>query len=151
MNYLKNIGLIVCFVFAFQCSLAQVGINTIDPKSTLDINGNLSLKTIGIPTAFTGGPSGSATPINDGVYISLTPLAGSPEFLVPNAATVPGRIYIFRNISTTVTAQIYAVGPSMFFAKDSATTTGGVLNLPATGTLKTVIVISDGQNWTYFF
>lgn len=151
MGYLKKLVAIICLVFNLQYLHAQVGINTIEPKSTLDINGNLSLKTIGIPTALNGGPSGSATAINDGVYISLTPLSGAPEFYIPNAATVPGRIYIFRNISTSVTAQIYAVGPSLFFAKDSATTTGGVLNLPPTGILKTAIVISDGQNWTYLF
>jgi len=142
---------VMMFFLGFQVSEAQVGINTPTPLSTLDINGNLSLKTIGIPTALNGGPAFGATPINDGVYISLTPLSGSQEFQIPNAAAVPGRIYILRNISTTVTAQVYATTPSLFFAKDSATTTGGVLNLPSTGTLKTVIVISDGQNWTYFF
>lgn len=138
------------FICAFQVAGAQVGINTTAPLSTLDINGNLSLKTVGVSTPLNGGPGGSATQISDGVYISLTPLSGSPEFILPNAANVPGRIYILRNISTTVTAQLYSFGGG-FYAKDAIVTTAAPLNLPANGNLKTVIIISDGQNWTYIF
>ncbi|SDJ37765.1 hypothetical protein SAMN04487935_0869 [Flavobacterium noncentrifugens] len=141
---------VMMFFLGFQVSEAQVGINTPTPLSTLDINGNLSLKTIGVPTALNGGPGGSATQISDGVYISLTPLSGSPEFILPNATNVPGRIYILRNISTTVTAQLYSFGGG-FYAKDAIVTTAAPLNLPANGNLKTIIIISDGQNWTYIF
>lgn len=135
---------------AFPKVLAQVGINTSTPLSTLDINGNLSLKALGVSPTINGGPSGSATPINDGVYISLTPTAGNVEFIVPNAATVPGRIYILRNISNAVTAQLYSFG-GQFFAKDSNTATTAPLNMPPNAVLKTVILISDGSNWTYIF
>lgn len=130
--------------------MAQVGINTATPLSTLDLNGNLSLKAIGITTAFVGGPAGNATPINDGVYLSLTPTPGNVEFIVPNASTVPGRIYILRNISNTVTAQLYSFG-GLFFAKDSNTATAAPLNMPGNATMKTLILISDGANWTYIF
>ena len=150
MNYLKNNIFIISLLFAFQVSLAQVGINTVEPKSTLDINGNLSLKTIGIPTALNGGPSGSATAINDGVYISLTPLSGQQEFIIPKASDVPGRIYIFRNISVSVNAQLYSFGGG-FYAKDAVVTTAAPLTLPFNGLLKTIIIVSDGQNWTYIF
>jgi hypothetical protein len=143
--------------FVFQLSHAQVGINTTTPMSTLDINGNLTIKEIGIANAnvagsaaFNGGPSGSATPINDGVYISLTPTAGNQEFILPNAVNVPGRIYILRNISNSITAQIYTLGGS-FYAKDSSTLTASPLNMPPNAILKTVIVVSDGANWTYIF
>jgi len=136
--------------FAFLQAAAQVGINTSTPMSTLDLNGNLSLKAIGIAPAFTGGPSGNAKPINDGVYISLTPTAGNAEFILPAASTYPGRVYILRNISNSVAAQIYTFAGQLF-AKDSNTASPPPLNMPANALLKTVIVISDGANWTYIF
>lgn len=144
----------ITFVFLL-CGLApqadaQVGINTSTPLSTLDLNGNLSLKAIGVSPTFNGGPPGNATIINDGVYISLTPTAGNVEFILPNAALVPGRIYILRNISNSVTAQLYSFG-GQFFAKDSNTATAAPLNMPPNALLKTAIVISDGANWTYIF
>lgn len=150
MDYFKRAMVVMMFFLGFQVSEAQVGINTPMPLSTLDINGNLSLKTIGIPTALNGGPGGSATQIVDGVYISLTPLSGSQEFILPSATAFPGRIYILRNISTTVPAQLYSFGGG-FYAKDAIVATAAPLNLPANGILKTIIIISDGQNWTYIF
>jgi hypothetical protein len=129
---------------------AQVGINTTTPLSTLDLNGNLSVKTIGIPTPLYGGPALAATPIDDGVYLSLTPTAGNTEFYLPNAVAVPGRIYILRNISNSVNAILYSAG-GQFFAKDSNTATPQPLTMPANALLKTLIVVSDGAIWTYIF
>lgn len=157
MFYFKQILFLIVFGCFFQSGFSQVGINTSTPMSTLDINGNLTIKEIGIinsnvagSAVFNGGPSGSATPINDGVYISLTPTSGNQEFILPNAVNVPGRIYILRNISNSVTAQIYTFGGN-FFSKDSSTLTASPLNMPPNALLKTVIVVSDGANWTYFF
>ena len=147
---LNRIFVLIYFVLVCNISQAQVGINTSLPLSTLDINGNLSIKALGISPTFNGGPPGSATSIDDGVYISLTPLAGNVEFIVPNAALVPGRTYILRNISNSITAQLYSFG-GQFFSKDSNTTTAAPLNLPSNAALKTIILISDGQNWTYIF
>ena len=129
---------------------SQVGIGTTDPKSTLDVNGNLSLKVVSL----NGGPGGSATPIDDGVYINLTPTPGNVEFILPNAASFPGRIYILRNITDTETAQIYSFGGS-FFPGDARTATTAPINmLPDSGATggvrtKTLIFVSDGANWTY--
>ncbi|RAR72624.1 hypothetical protein [Flavobacterium aciduliphilum] len=155
--HLRYILTLVLFVCSISFGYSQVGINTTTPLSTLDINGNLNVKEIGIANVnvsgsgvFNGGSSGSATPISDGVYLSLNPTSGSPEFILPDAVTVPGRIYIMRNISTSAAAKIYTFGGS-FYAKDSSSATTAPLTLPTTGTLKSVIVISDGQNWTYFF
>ena len=59
--------------------------------------------------------------------------------------------------------QIYNFSPTFlcepkFFPKNSmdATYPDGIgnpsyLKLPNTGDLKTIIIISDGENWTYFF
>jgi hypothetical protein len=162
MFNVKKFLLVVASCCCFHFGFTQVGINTTTPLSTLDINGNLTIKEVGIAnasvsgsTAFFGGPSGSATLIDDGVYISLTPTSGNQEFIVPNAINVPGRIYVLRNISTIENAVIYSFG-GKFFAKDSkdATcplcpgTTTSFLTLPSNGLLKTIIVISDGENWT---
>ncbi len=74
----------VLLLFGFFSINAQpvdgVGIGTTEPKSTLDINGNLSVKVVDL----NGGPSGNATRIDDGVYINLTPTSGNPEFILPD-------------------------------------------------------------------
>jgi hypothetical protein len=107
----KRVTLVIILSVIFVIpNFAQVGIGTIAPKSTLDINGNLSVKVVNL----NGGPGGSATPINDGVYISLTPTVGNLEFLLPNATAVPGRVYILRNVTDFETAQIYSLG-GLFF------------------------------------
>lgn len=62
---------------------AQVGINTITPLSTLDVNGNVSLKVLTLNGTNTGG-GGTATLINDGVYISVRPLATDDKFQLPD-------------------------------------------------------------------
>lgn len=148
---LNRIFVLICFILICSISQAQVGINTSVPLSTLDINGNLSLKALGISPTFIGGPSGSAAPINDGVYISLMPIAPlTVEFIVPDAVLFPGRIYILRNISDTATAKLYSFG-GQFFAKDSKGATLPPLLMPPDATLKTIILVSDGLNWTYIF
>ncbi len=100
---MKKIVLIVCMVFGFNLN-AQVGINTTVPQSTLDINGNLSVKHL----VLTG--SGSATIIDDGVYLSINPILANQEFRLPDASLFPGRIYILRNITNGLDAAISSVG-----------------------------------------
>lgn len=169
MNKATRILFLITAFFASISCFAQIGINTTTPLSTLDINGNLSVKEIGIINAnvtgsapFIGGSSNNAKIISDGVYISLSPVASSgvngPEFILPNAADVPGRIYILRNISPTIDAALYSYG-GKFFPKDSKDATcpncpgntTSFIRMPYNSSLKTIIVISDGSNWTYFF
>lgn len=152
-NY--KIDIILPFLLFSVGIFSQVGINTTTPMSTLDINGNLTIKEVGIinsnvagSAVLNGGPAGSAKPISDGVYISLTPTSGNTEFILPNAVDVPGRIYILRNISDAENAVIYTFGGS-FFPKNSKNATAAPLTMPNDATGKTVIVISDGLNWTY--
>lgn len=156
----RIVFLIAAFYTASSC-FAQIGINTTTPLSTLDVNGNLSVKEIGIINAnvtgsavLVGGNTNVAKLINDGVYISLTPVAPSgddgPEFILPNAVNVPGRIYILRNISFSVDAKLYTFG-GQFFAKNSSSATVQPLTMSFDSNLKSIIVVSDGLNWTYFF
>lgn len=138
--------LIILFSICFSnIAFSQVGINTTTPKSTLDINGNLSLKVLSL----NGGPGGSATQISDGVYISLVPSGGAPEFILPNATTVPGRVYFLRNITDFDTAQVYSFGGG-FYSKSSKDVVVAPLTLPPNSVNKSIIIVSDGINWTFF-
>ena len=119
---------------------AQVGINTTAPLSTLDINGNLSVKTLTLIG------SGSITAISDGVYISVNPQATNQEFKLPSPITYPGRMYFIRNINNTITAML-TTSAGILFPKNS--TTGSAQIYMYEGNLRTVTVISDGSNWTY--
>ncbi|MCW1146799.1 hypothetical protein [Flavobacterium lacisediminis] len=135
----------LAFLLFSSLSFSQVGINTTNPLSTLDINGNLSVKTVTLNGTNSGG-GGSASLINDGVYISVRPLATDDKFQLPDPTLVPGRVYFVRNIQNSVTAQLTTTS-GMFFPKNS--TTGSSNLYMYEGNLRTVIVISDGVNWTY--
>ena len=140
----------VLLFFAFSCAFSQVGINTETPLSMLDINGNLSLKVVNL----NGGPGGSATPIDDGIYINLNPTTGNEEFILPNAANVPGRIYIMRNITDNINAEIYSFGGSFFPGDSRIASAAPIVMTPDNAgdggdRTKTLIFVSDGINWTY--
>ena len=147
---MKKLIVIICFLFGMGLN-AQVGINTTNPQSTLDINGTLSVKHISL----TG--SGTETLIDDGVYISISTTAANQQFRLPDARLFPGRIYILRNVTNTHDAIIRTVGEDMnpgvgveFFAGDNSTTGTKTINLAGSNTTtKTLIFISDGSNWTY--
>ena len=142
MNKLKFYFTMIACNFACIYAFSQVGINTTSPLSTLDINGNLSVK------AITLNGSGSTTLISDGVYISVNPQATDQEFQLPSPITYPGRVYFLRNINNANTAKLSTAAANFFF---KGYTTGGV------GTIymydnhyRTLIVVSDGSNWTVF-
>ena len=69
-------------LFFSTCIFAQVGIDTDDPQSTLDINGNLSVKVVNLTGNNSGDQtnSGSTVVIDDGVYISLLPQPANDTF-----------------------------------------------------------------------
>lgn len=138
----------LAFLLVSSLSFSQVGINTTNPLSTLDINGNLSVKVVSL----NGGPAFGATLINDGVYINLTPTPGNRQFYLNDPATTPGRVYILRNITDSETVELYTAGGKRFFNK--TTKNGSAVNapisLPPNSVGKSIIIVSDGINWTYF-
>lgn len=138
---MKHLLLILACFCLHQIGFSQVGINTASPLSMLDINGNLSVKTV----TLTG--SSSPTIISDGVYISVNPQATDQEFQLPSAVAFPGRIYIIRNIQNSITAKLTSAG-GMFFAKN--TTAGFPQVYMYENNSRSIIVVSDGTNWTYF-
>ncbi|MGL2965250.1 hypothetical protein [Flavobacterium sp. XGLA_31] len=141
MKKLKFLLILITVCCAAVSGFSQVGINTITPLSTLDVNGNISVKVI------TLNGSGAATLISDGVYISINPQATDQEFQLPSAVTYPGRMYFIRNINNTYTAKLTSAG-GMIFPKGS--TTGSAQIYMWEGNRRSVIVVSDGSNWTYF-
>jgi hypothetical protein len=142
MNKLKLILILITALCAVNLGMAQVGINTTNPLSTLDINGNLSVKVI------TLNGSNTTTMISDGVYISLNPIANDQEFQLPSPITYPGRIYYLRNINDTHTAKLTTVAGNFFF---KPLTSGGVASIfMYNNHYRTFMVISDGSNWTVF-
>jgi len=142
MNKLKLALILITAICAVTTGFAQVGINTTNPLSTLDINGNLSVK------AITLNGSAAITPITDGVYISLNPLAMDQEFQLPSPLTYPGRIYYLRNINDTHTAKLTTSAGNFFFRP---LTSGGVATIfMYDNHYRTFMVISDGSNWTVF-
>ncbi len=135
-------------------TFGQVGIGTITPLSTLDINGNVSFKVVDV----NGGNSANKALINDGFYINVWPNNGGPnngnDFILPNAFDVPGRTYILRNVKNFDDAYIYSAGSSLLFAGNSRTASSQPITMGSdsanTGSAtKTLIFISDGSNWTY--
>ena len=148
MSQLKIILVLLAMCLLSISSFGQVGINTTAPLSTLDINGNLSVKVVSL----NGGPAFGATLINDGVYVNLTPTPGNLQFYLDDPATTPGRIYILRNITDFEQAELYTAGGKRFFNK--TTNVGSAVNdpifLPPNSVGKSIIIVSDGVNWTYF-
>jgi hypothetical protein len=153
MKNLKQVLLIMLFGCFFQSGFSQVGINTATPLSTLDINGNLSVKVVVL------NGSGSATLINDGVYISVNPQVADQEFQLPSAVSFPGRVYMIRNISQ-YTAKLTSAG-GVIFSNFNDTYTGMTeIYMYTNGSTdamtvlknsyRNLIIISDGTNWTVF-
>ncbi|HLP64168.1 hypothetical protein [Flavobacterium sp.] len=145
MKSIKQLLFLVVFCSFYQSSFSQVGINTSTPLSTLDVNGNVSLKVVNLPGNGSGS-GGAAVLIDDGVYISISPVATDDKFQLPNPTLFPGRMYIIRNIQNAITAQL-TTATGLLFPKNS--TTGSAQIYMYEGNLRTVTVISDGSNWTY--
>lgn len=141
MKKLISSVFVLLILLAWENSNCQVGINTTNPLSSLDVNGNVSLKT------FILVGSSSPTQINDGFYLSLNPQQTDQEFVLPSPIAFPGRMYILRNISDFNTAKL-TTPAGLLFGKGR--TTGGATSIYMyDDNNRTVTVISDGLNWTY--
>ena len=140
MKTLLLIALILISPFCFS----QVGIGTTNPISTLDLNGNLSVKHIELPIP----PSTSTAlqDISDGVYISFNPQVQDQTFRLPSPVLFPGRVYILRNINNTLTAKLITTD-GLLFPKGSTTGTNQIFMFENNN--RTILIISDGSNWNF--
>lgn len=147
--------LIITILLSSMYSFAQVGIGTVTPRSTLELNGTLQVAHVTL--------LGGAMPVIiddfDAVYISISPTVNDQQFQLPDPRDYPGRIYIIRNIENMINADVTmdplaVTAGVLFFAGDSSGGFAGPVNMdsvapPGTSRTKTLIFISDGSNWTY--
>ncbi|MBD2721119.1 beta strand repeat-containing protein [Hymenobacter armeniacus] len=131
----------------------NVGIGLSAPTSTLQVKGTFA---VGVQNNYGGGTSGSPNALDQGSnqqtdlnagYYGLAPASTSFQyFRLPNASTCVGRVYYLRNNSSSVAAILIVSSGQLI---DSAASTGTQqYTLTTTGSAKTVIAVSDGQNWT---
>jgi hypothetical protein len=124
-----------------------VGIGTATPSSTLQVDGTIA---VGVTMGLAGGPI--ATPVslaNQKTYIGCSPADNTNNFYqLPSAASVPGRIYYIRNNSSSFFANIVSAGGIIFPGASDTGAGGNTYTLNPAMSVKTVICISDGTNWT---
>lgn len=122
----------------------NIGPTTTTPTSTLKVEGTIA---VGVTTGLAGGSPGSPTLLaNLGAYVSLEPVGANVNYALPAANTCPGRIYYIRNNSTTIDASLRSVGGNLCPATNNSCSP--IYSMPANGSQKTVMAISDGVNWT---
>ncbi|WP_261509837.1 hypothetical protein [Chryseobacterium paludis] len=147
----------------FGTSTTNTGNYTNHYNSSIDNNGNMG---IGVDPTIRTAKSRlevngviSSTPqtlISSGAQItstvvSLQPAAQNDNYILPSPKTAPGAIIFVRNI-TTITAQITTLVGQII----DASKIGGNTNFSMIGSdsdpskTKTVMLVSDGFNWTVF-
>jgi hypothetical protein len=123
----------------------KVGIGTTLPNSTLHVDGTVA---VGVTMGVTGGTAGSPASLASAkYYIGLSPAdAINNNYQLPSPVTNPGRVYVIRNNSSSFPAVLSTAAGLLF--SGSSSTGGASYTLNATISVKTVMVISDGSNWT---
>jgi hypothetical protein len=123
----------------------KVGIATSSPNSTLHVDGTVA---VGVSMGVTGGTAGSPASLASAkYYIGLSPAdAVNNNYELPSPVTCPGRVYVIRNNSSSFPAVLSTAAGLLF--PGASSTGGATYTLNATVSVKTVMVISDGSNWT---
>ena len=123
------------FSIALACSLptiAQVGIGTASPNSTLDIRGSLA-------TAYRSFTSATTAALSDNT-LAFTGTAAA-TLTLPDATTCSGRQYWIKNASATSPAPVLTV------ATTSSQTIDGNTTWTLDETNEIIRVVSNGANW----
>jgi hypothetical protein len=120
---------LACFAIG---AYSQVGIGTTSPNSTLDVRGSLSVNT----STFTSSVAVSST---DHIMIFTGTTAATAT--LPTAVGCTGRIYYFKNASTTVPTPVLTVATS------SSQTIDASASITVDDANEIVCVVSDGTNW----
>jgi len=123
-----------------------IGTGTTAPNSGLTVNATTAY----VPTlSIAGGSSGSPTLLasTNSTYLGLSPAdATNNNYRLPAPSACPGRMYIIRNNSGANTALLSTAGGSLYNGNGSSNFS--TYSLPVNADGKTVIVFSDGINWT---
>jgi hypothetical protein len=129
---MKNLSVFCFFLFFISSLYAQVGIGTVSPNSTLQVNGSFSAGT----RSFTSGTTASGSD-----FTLLFTGASAASLTLPDATTCVGRTYIIKNVSLTVPTPVLTINTTSSQTIDGSSTL--LLNLA----LESLILVSDGSNW----
>lgn len=127
----------------------KTGIGTTAPNSTLQVDGTIA---VGVSMGIAGNVSGTPTVIStQKAYLGLSPAGANIYYELPDPATCTGRIYYIRNNDNTNSALFRAPGATLLCpGSGTCLAAGTYYELKATVTVKSVMVISDGFNWSVF-
>lgn len=121
---------LICFItFTSLFLRAQVGIGTIEPKSTLDVQGSLGYKVTTLTTATTLDNDHNVVLCNSGPY----------TVTLPEAALNAGKVYYIKNIDSN--------GNDIIIDGYQNETLDGAATLLLDTYKHTVRIICDGLNW----
>ena len=123
----------------------KVGIGTTTPNTSFHVDGSVS---IGLSMGIAGGPGGSPVSlVNSKYYVGLSPADNTNNnYQLPSPVAYPGRVYIIRNNSAFFNAVLSTAAGSLYPGSSDVGIATYTLNTMTS--VKTVMVISDGTNWT---
>ena len=94
---------------------SQVGINTNNPNSTLEVNGSFSLKTHYVES------SNEGILLEEGyLYIINSPSSSEDKVIIPESFNVEGRIILIRNNNPTIDIKISSENDKIPFVRFSS-------------------------------
>lgn len=125
---MKNKFILFTLLFLNLAINAQIGINTQNPKSTLDINGSFASKVSVVAANTTLDMQHSVVICNAPTPININ---------LPTATSISGRIYIIKNVTNNAVSIV---------AKNAQTIDGNT-NVTINNINTVFQVISDGNNW----
>lgn len=140
-------------IISFNNSTSTGGNLVLTPGTGANSGGNGSIKldgivAISVTTGLAGGASGSPVSLlNQKSFISVSPADNTNNYYqLPSPVTYPGRMYIIRNNSGSFNVNITTAAGSMYAGSSNTSVSPFTLN--PTASPKTVMIISDGSNWT---
>src|SRR3954463_6845279 len=129
---MKTCFALLLFCISGSAALAQVGVGTTTPNSTLDVRGSLS-------TNYRAFTTSTAATITDNILVFTGTTAAT--LTLPTAASIAGRSYRIKNASLTGPAPVVTI------ATTASQTIDGLSSWTLTDQYQTVTVVSNGTNW----